>query len=396
MKSLAVLAASGLLLLLIKEPLGYLPGSGLLTLLWLLAVILYSYQLMLRLPDFMAAVLTKRVLQKMLMLVISLWVTMFALQIGLSVYDRFVVRSAGEKSTMPAEWDKIPLNRPPGCNEAYRWHGHDHYFYAEGFRRTVPLDPKPEDTWRIVFFGDSLTYAQGIADENSYVSILSRELTEYAAALGKKLDVINLGVCGANSPDILEFGYRYLALLRPDLVVYGMCLNDFNTKGSEYRYNYRWKLPIPESFNQWMWHRTRAWRWLSVKYNEFLMRMGLRDDFYGDILRDWDGYQMRFGSDVRKMNDFVLTRGLPPVVFMVVSQSPTVGGRGWQIAMRAEELAGQGGMNVVSCSDYFTKYDGMNLKVSEWEGHPNEEAHRIFADELKPVLIEQIKRLNQQ
>jgi len=393
MKAIVVLVISGGLLFLVKEPLGFLPGSGLLTLFWLLAAIIYAYQLMLRLPMFMASVLTKSALQKMLIPVISLWVALFALQISLSFYDRFVVKSAGEKSTIPVEWDKIPLERPPGCNEAYRWHGHDHYFFTEGFRRTIPLEPKPEDTLRIVFLGDSLTYAQGIADENSYVSILSRELAVNTGAEGKKLDVINLGVCGANSPDILEYGYRYLSLLRPDLVVYGMCLNDFNSKGSEYRYNYRWKLPIPERFNQWMWHRTRAWRWLSTKYNGFLMSTGLRDDFYGDILRDWDGYQARFSSDVSNLNEIITSRGLPPVIFMVVSQSPTADGRGWQIAMRAEELAGQAGMYVVSCSNYFTKYDGKVMKVSEWEGHPNEEAHRLFADQLKPVLIEQIQML---
>lgn len=384
---------TGLVLYLVKEPLGNLPGSGFLTFLWLLALIILTYLVLLRLPAFLASVLTKPVLQKLLMLVISLWMALFMLQIGLSVYDRFIVTSAGEKSVIPPEWDQIPLPRPPGVKEAYKWHGHDHYFYADGFRRTTPLETKSEDSLRIVFLGDSLTYAQGIADENSYVSLLARDLEGSALTRGKHLDVVNLGVCGANSPDILEFCYRYLSLLKPDLVVYGMCLNDFNGKGSEYRYNYRFKAPIPESVNQWMWHRTRAWRWLAANYNNFLMRVGLRDDFYGDILRDWEGYQVRFGDDVRHMNNYALSQGLPPIVFMVVSQSPAINGRAWQIAQKAEELARQGGMNVISCNNYFEENDGVVMKVSEWEGHPNEKAHRIFADNLKPTLLEQLEAI---
>ena len=389
MKRLAVYAVTGVVLVLMREPIGFWPGSGILTFLWLLAAIIWGYFLSAHVPAAMGKLFGHRTRQQCLMLALSIWLVLFGLQVALSVYDRFFAEQATAKSTIPPELDRIPLPRPPGCVEAYLWHGHEHYFFSEGFRRTVPLEPKRPGSLRIVFLGDSLTYAQGVAERGSYVRILEGALGEVSAAKGRALDVVNLGVCGANSPDILKYVYRYFSLLQPDLAVYGMCLNDLVDR-PESANNRRWKLPIPERFNQWMWHRTRAWRWMASQYDGLLMNLGIRDDFFADILRDWDGYSARFVEDLRGMNEHAIGRGMPPVVFMVVSQTPMTKGRGWDIAMRAEDLARAAGMEVISCAVYFKEYDGVVMKVSPWEGHPNEEAHRLFARELEPVLRDKI------
>ncbi len=37
-------------------------------------------------------------------------------------------------------------------------------------------------------------------------------------------------------------------------------------------------------------------------------------------------------------------------------------------------------MDVIPTEEYYKTYDGRAMQVSPWEGHPNEEANRIFAE----------------
>ena len=44
------------------------------------------------------------------------------------------------------------------------------------------------------------------------------------------------------------------------------------------------------------------------------------------------------------------------------------------------------GIRVVATEDYYRRYDSRTMKVSDWEGHPNEVANQIFASMLENQL----------
>ena len=44
-------------------------------------------------------------------------------------------------------------------------------------------------------------------------------------------------------------------------------------------------------------------------------------------------------------------------------------------------------MEVVDSTEYYRRFDGQALSVSRWEGHPNREAHTVFAEYLLPALL---------
>jgi hypothetical protein len=170
-------------------------------------------------------------------------------------------------------------------------------------------------------------------------------------------------------------------LLTPDLVIYGMCNNDFLPTGVG-QYEKRPVFPLPEPLKRFLLARTRLAGFISDAYLAFLLHIGVSADFHDDILKDFDRYQARFATDVKEINRFVRGQGLPPVVGMTLEQSPVLEGKGHRVSRIAERLMKEAGFEVVSSDGFYRRYDGRAFVVSHWEGHPNEEANAIFAGML--------------
>lgn len=267
----------------------------------------------------------------------------------------------------------------PGAREAYYWQGKLHVFDADSLRRTTPLPPKAPGIFRIAAFGDSLTYGEGVAAEEAWPAVLERELQrEY------RVEVLNLGVRGFQSEDVRRLAERLLPALDADLVLYGVCLNDFLPSGHvQYSKNRAWSVNLP--YGPHLEYGTRLGGLVATAYDRLLMRIGVRTDFYTDILRDFRDYQQRFAGDTAAKNRFVTALGLPPVTALVLNQSPRTSGQGWQIGQLAERHMLAAGMAVIP-ADYLRVHSGRDLTVNRWESHPNAEAHRIFAGEFLAVI----------
>jgi hypothetical protein len=183
------------------------------------------------------------------------------------------------------------------------------------------------------------------------------------------------------SDGILRIVRKYTPTLQPDLIIYGVCLNDFLPPHvADYQNNMAYRFPLPEAFKEILSERTHLGRLISDAYNSVLMRWGLRNDFFNDILKDFDNYRTRFARDVKDMNQFALDRGLPPIVAMVLNQFPELHSKGYQLTMAAEKHLTDAGMTVIPTEEFYKKYDKQPMVVSPWEGHPNAKAHKIFAD----------------
>jgi lysophospholipase L1-like esterase len=285
--------------------------------------------------------------------------------------------------TIPEEWKKRPV-AVEGSRYSYYWHGILHVHDDRDMRRASPFPEKDESRCRIAVFGDSLTYGYGVGEDRNYPRLIEAALSDRY-----RVEVLNLGVSGRQSADILVMMREYIPRLDPDLVVYGVCLNDLLDSGEgqgSNRMRYAWSFPWPGWFKRELRARTLMAEILEKAYDNLLLKTGLRRDFFDDILKDFDGYQARFGRDLRQMNTFVQQRGLPPVVAMVLNQYPHVDSRGHKIARVAEMRMREVGVTVAPTEEYYRKNDGREMNVSRWEGHPNEEAHRLFARYLLPYL----------
>lgn len=277
--------------------------------------------------------------------------------------------------TMPQEWERRSA-MVEGAVRASQWHGILHVYDANGIRRTSDFDAKRSNTFRVMVVGDSLTYGDGIEERFTYPAVLQRLMEkEYA------IEFLNLGSDGMQSEDIKKRIYEFVPRLRPDLVIYGVCHNDFLPSGvGQYAMTNNFSIPLPEWLKQDLMTRSRILRLTSDGYSAFLLRVGLRADFYEDILKDFGNYQGRFAQDVAAMNAYVLSQGLPPMVAIVLDQKyRAVDPRPYEITKIAERHLARAGMDVIDTEPYYRSFSEQNLTVSRWEGHPNEVANAIWA-----------------
>ena len=171
-------------------------------------------------------------------------------------------------------------------------------------------------------------------------------------------------------------------------LVYGVCLNDFLSSGvGEYQED-EYAFPLPAGLKAYFVKHSRIARLVSDGYGKLLIQTGVRKDFMDDILSDFEGYQIRFGQDVGTLAGVAaVSSGNIPLLAMVLDQFPEVGGRGHKISGIAEQHLRDAGFVVVDSSPYHEVFDGENMRVSPWEGHPNELANAIFASRLVPGVV---------
>ncbi|MBI3444872.1 MAG: hypothetical protein HY055_05840 [Magnetospirillum sp.] len=291
------------------------------------------------------------------------------------------IKQRGQPQVMPKEWAERAV-AVPGATRAYDWQGALHVYDADSRRRASPIPPKRPGVFRILVFGDSLTYGMGVEERFTYVAVLERELRKHFT-----VEVLNLGINGWQSEDILAAMKRDVASLEADQVIYGICQNDFLPSGTgQYTHQGDYAVPLPRNIKAFFVDRTRLGEFLDQRYDLTLRRFHLRYDFFDDILANFGGTQIRFRHDVAEMNKLVTGLGLPPVMAMVVDQFPEAGGRGQSITHTAEAAAREAGMTVIPTESYYRTYSGRAFSVSQWEGHPNEMAHAIFAEMLYDAL----------
>lgn len=100
-----------------------------------------------------------------------------------------------------------------------RWERTPHavsFRYTEELCRGPAIEPPPSGQPRVVVIGDSFTEGQGVRERDTYAAVLDRRLDA---------QVINCGRRGYDFPDLRELFERHLPL-EPDVVLYGMILND--------------------------------------------------------------------------------------------------------------------------------------------------------------------------
>jgi lysophospholipase L1-like esterase len=282
---------------------------------------------------------------------------------------------------MPRSWQKQKLARTGFEKRPYRWHDVLHVFDDRKMRRTEPFPAKQPGRLRIVALGDSLTYGAGVPASWTWPSLLERWLSEDAS-----VEVLNLGVSGDASEDVLALARELLPELDPDVLLYAVCLNDFlESRGAQPTH---WQLPLPDDFVEFLPKRTRVGQKIEEGYAALLIRLGLRPDFYSEMAGspDWPMLRARFARDVEALQALAEASGLPPVIALVLDQQPRLDGPGRRLAVAAEEALSAAGMQVIASEPYYRRFERTNLRVSPWEGHPNEQAMLAFASLFRSAV----------
>jgi lysophospholipase L1-like esterase len=295
--------------------------------------------------------------------------------------DKIVISSGtaeGKSLTIPEEWKQRYLTLE-GAEVAYYWHGELHVTNQDGMR-TLGEYKIEQGARRYIFLGDSFTYGLGIGESQTYSAVLQRQLEVVFPT--EKVATYNLGVPGANSGKVLDIAAIFLPKLKPHRVMYGVCLNDITEWYRELSTELAWSIPpiIGAPFSE----KTKVGQLISVGYNQLLMQIGARRDFYRDILKRFDPTDDKFFRDVKAINQLSLQYSGNPVLVLVLNHA--VGTNKPEHLSRKlseiiEKQALSAGADVIPAKTFYDEYgDGhIPLRVSRWEGHPNENAHGIWA-----------------
>ncbi|HYE87123.1 MAG TPA: GDSL-type esterase/lipase family protein [Vicinamibacterales bacterium] len=143
---------------------------------------------------------------------------------------------------------------------------------ALGFRdaRDYSLDKSP-NTFRILVFGDSVTFGHGALSETTYPYLLEQRLKQWRPDIDWQ--VWNLGVPGYNTAQELKYLQRVGPRYRPDLVIIGFFENDLvdNDVSTDATFRRRVVSAVQGSMQRWLysyeWYKrvalTVRWQWLT-------------------------------------------------------------------------------------------------------------------------------------
>jgi lysophospholipase L1-like esterase len=141
-----------------------------------------------------------------------------------------------------------------------------HAFNSRGLRdRDYPDEPGAGVT-RILAVGDSITFAQSLPLDATYVKRLERMLNESRHGA---FEVIHAGVSGYNACQEEAF-LRHIGLAyRPELILWQYCLNDIDDAWNPYGDTNRGFVPLPISFKRGL--RDHVWTWNFMRTHLFVL-----------------------------------------------------------------------------------------------------------------------------
>lgn len=95
-----------------------------------------------------------------------------------------------------------------------------------GFRGPEISKIKAENTYRIIFLGDSFAFGWGVDEDKTFVRVMEKELNT-SNKFGKKVEVLNFGVPGYSTFQEYELFKEQALQFNPDAVIIYFVENDF-------------------------------------------------------------------------------------------------------------------------------------------------------------------------
>ncbi len=100
-----------------------------------------------------------------------------------------------------------------------------------GLRGPARSVEKPDDVFRIALIGDSVTMGWGVLYEETYGAIIEGRLDQRSP--DRRIEVLNLGLAGYDTTQLMDRLWLHGLAFEPDLFVYGFTIND--VEGEHYQ-----------------------------------------------------------------------------------------------------------------------------------------------------------------
>ncbi len=304
--------------------------------------------------------------------------------------------------------------------KSYRTFGLPYDTNWMGFREKEFEAKKPKDIFRILVFGDSVTFGAAVATQQRYSFVLEKLLNIHLTKINytdiKEVEVLNFGVPGYATDQIHDLIKGQLELLECDLVLVGFFHNDLTMTTQATLESYALqdtnkksdifvKIPIlsnpkrnlktipksmPDEYEKpSYWHeKLNLYRVLKSRTRLFLSGENTTSKLWNYVVDEFKGIQAI--TKKHKLPDpyiILLPSGhVDPDKNNFESPSGELAER-IQTLTIAENKFKKNGLRTINPFPLFKKHSFMSMAVSEWDTHPNYLANYLYAQAIFDRLI---------
>ncbi len=256
-------------------------------------------------------------------------------------------------------------------------------------RGPEPSGPKHPKSARIVIQGDSITWGQGVRNEEQLYS--SRLLTRLQGA-NRPVDMAVLARPGREIDEHLQQLKKWGLELQPDVIVYQWYINDMELE-KEYRPRTHriWRQLL---FHSMLRRYSYFWFFLDFSLDTLLPAATLSYESYiGSHFKEGSAGWLMFE---RYFSEWaMLAKELTPRVIVVLyphmslkdGSPPTIRPEIVDIHTRMLSLCRTNNIVCVDLSASLTKFgDSRAIKATPFDDHPSAEVHRVIAEALSEVI----------
>jgi len=247
-----------------------------------------------------------------------------------------------------------------------------------GFRGPDLPAAKGPDVYRILFLGDSITFGEGVREEDTFPVQVQKILS--AKMPGKEVQVLNGGVQGYGTREEVESYYIKGIAYSPNAVVVGFYLNDAMDFGETIRQNdaKNRKMELTglarvSKIAEWYQRRSRARAQQDELFNS------IRASFKSPHWEDCKGELLRLRGEAEKWK-FKLVIAIFPVLWDL-DHYPLE-----DIHKSLHAQFDDLGIAWIDLLDTFRGHDAESLWVHPTDQHPNEIADRMAAEKIAEYL----------
>ena len=269
-----------------------------------------------------------------------------------------------------------------------------HHTNSAGMRGGEEDTVTSSSTYDVMFLGDSVTFGEGVYDEDTYAEQFER-LANASGKFDQPVHAMNFGVGGYNTAEeILLLKETMKAGVRPDFVVVGYNMNDasealFETKDGEWvRHDTPLEIFIADARSNTP-VIARMLRSFGVAYDWYVKRQITEKtiQYYKDLYSDQNEAWKKTRDAMEQFGKFQEETGIP-VVFLVFPRLFELQRYPFKHEREIVRLELQKDrLDSVFLYPELSEYKGPELWVYPADQHPNEIVHGIAADVLLKYFV---------
>jgi hypothetical protein len=232
---------------------------------------------------------------------------------------------------------------------------------------------RPASTYRMAILGGSFVVGTGVADEETFEWQLEKRLNRLnSGGPYSRYEILNFAVPGYSGLQSLMSLERKALAFEPNAVIY-------TSHPREVTNSLRHLVSCVRAGREIPWEHLR----------ELVAKVGATERMpEGEIYRRL----APFGDEIvawvyRRVAEIAKERGMAPLSIYFPVLQPNENDPA--AAAKLMRMARDAGMQVVDISDVYSGQDVTELRVAEWDWHPNARAHRLIADRILRGLMEQ-------